>query len=109
MNTSELFAVEYNRDQREWRIDTLDKVLEANYERFLGKYPLMTPLPPFGTDWILLGVCASLEEANALADEFLGIVYTLLDESSVGAIYDIISGACLTIQYTSKLSGFLAN
>ena len=32
MDTSELFAVEYNRDKREWRVDTLDKVLEANYK-----------------------------------------------------------------------------
>ena len=68
MDTSRLFAVEYSPRQRDWRIDTFDKVLEANYERFLGKYPLTPPI--FGADWILLGVCASLEEANDLANKF---------------------------------------
>jgi hypothetical protein len=68
MDTSELFAVEYNRDKREWRVDTLDKVLEANYKHFLGKHVLRPP--SLGVDWILLGVCASLEEANALANKF---------------------------------------
>ena len=69
MDTSQLFAVEYNSKQQDWRIDTLDKVLKANYERFLEESPLASSsfLRP---DWILLGVCASLEDANALASKF---------------------------------------
>ena len=69
MDTSELFAVEYNSKQQDWRIDTLDKVLEANYERFLEKSPLISS-SFLGPDWILLGVCASLGEANTLASKF---------------------------------------
>ena len=70
MDVSKLFAVEYDLSQRDWRIGTLDKVLQANYEYFFGRrarlpFPLSEP-----DDWILLGVCSSLEEADALAAKF---------------------------------------
>jgi hypothetical protein len=70
MDVSKLFAVEFNLRQRNWRIDTLDKVLQANYEYFLGRRPRL-PFPlSEPDDWILLGVCSSLEEAEALAAKF---------------------------------------
>jgi hypothetical protein len=71
MDVSKLFAVEFNLRQQDWRIDTLDKVLQANYEYFLGRKKVRLP-SPFSEpdDWILLGVCSSLEEANALAAKF---------------------------------------
>ena len=71
MDVSKLFAVEFNLSQQDWRIDTLDKVLQANYEYFLGRKKVRLPFPfSEPDDWILLGVCSSLEEANALAAKF---------------------------------------
>ena len=35
MDTSKFFAVEYNPRLKDWRIDTLDEVLLANYDLFL--------------------------------------------------------------------------
>jgi hypothetical protein len=67
MDTSKLFAIEYSLRQQDWRIDRLDKLLQANYECFLGG----KAWDPFESDeWMLLGVCSSLEEANAVASEF---------------------------------------
>jgi hypothetical protein len=69
MNVSEIFTVEYNPKQREWRIITLDEVLKANYQDFLN-IAQGTPARPIlereQPDWILLGVGSSKEEAEAL-------------------------------------------
>ena len=70
MDVSRLFAVEFNLSQQGWRIDTLDKVLQANYEYFLGRRPRLPFHFSEPDDWILLGVCSSLEEADALAAKF---------------------------------------
>ena len=70
MNASKLYAVEYSPSQRDWRINTLDKVLKANYEYFLGQRVRHVFPGVESADWILLGVCSSSEEANALVDRF---------------------------------------
>ena len=81
MDASRLFTVEYSPRQGEWRIDPLNKTLKANYESFLldrGTPSIVatmdmdrgaiTCVPP--DDWMLLALCSSAEEAEALASRF---------------------------------------
>ena len=70
MNASKLYAVEYSLSQRDWRINTLEEVLKANYEYFLGQRVRYVFSGIEWADWILLGVCSSSEEASALVDKF---------------------------------------